>query len=47
LGADRVPSSCIRFGLGRFTTEDHIDYTIDRFTAVVRHLRKTAAAGSR
>jgi cysteine desulfurase len=41
LGADLVPSSCIRFGLGRFTTEDHIDYTIDKFTAVVGHLRKT------
>jgi len=44
LGAEHVPSSCIRFGLGRFTTEDHIEYTIDKFTAVVDHLRATAAA---
>jgi cysteine desulfurase len=44
LGEDAVPSSCIRFGLGRFTTPEHIEYTIDKFTAVVGHLRKTAAA---
>ena len=41
---DEVPSASIRFGLGRFTTEDHIDYTIDKFTAVVRHLRHTVVA---
>jgi cysteine desulfurase len=35
-----VPSAAIRFGLGRFTTEDEIDYTIERFSAVVRHLRQ-------
>ena len=39
-----VPSASIRFGLGRFTTEEHIDYTIDKFAAVVRHLRGTAVA---
>jgi cysteine desulfurase len=37
-----VPSASIRFGLGRFTTEDEIDYAIERFVAVVRHLRSMA-----
>ena len=41
-----VPSACIRFGLGRFTTEDEIDYTIDKFATVVRHLRERAPARS-
>ena len=36
----QVPSACIRFGLGRFTTEDEIDYTIDKFATVVQHLRE-------
>jgi cysteine sulfinate desulfinase/cysteine desulfurase-like protein len=36
-----VPSASIRFGLGRFTTEQDIDYAIDKFTNVVRHLRQT------
>jgi cysteine desulfurase len=42
MGADRVPSAAIRFGLGRFTTEEEIDYAIEKFTAVVRHLREMA-----
>ena len=42
---DDVPSACIRFGLGRFTTADHIEYTIDKFSTVVRHLRQLATAG--
>jgi cysteine desulfurase len=41
---DSVPSASIRFGLGRFTTQEHIDYTIDKFAAVVHHLRQTAVA---
>jgi cysteine desulfurase len=41
-----VPSACIRFGVGRFTTEDEIDYTIDKFATVVRHLRERAPARS-
>ena len=36
---DDVPAAAIRFGLGRFTTEDEIDYAIEKFTTVVRHLR--------
>jgi cysteine desulfurase len=39
---DNVPTACIRFGIGRFTTEKDIQYTIDKFATVVRHLRQTA-----
>jgi cysteine desulfurase len=39
-----VPAASIRFGLGRFTTDADIDYAIERFTTVVRHLRDTAPA---
>jgi cysteine desulfurase len=39
---ERVPSACIRFGLGRFTTDAEIDYAIEKFSAVVTHLRRTA-----
>jgi cysteine desulfurase len=35
-----VPPATIRFGLGRWTTEAEIDYAIEKFTTVVRHLRK-------
>jgi cysteine desulfurase len=44
LGSAPVPSASIRFGLGRFTTDQDIDYTIERFTAVVRHLRQVTTA---
>jgi cysteine desulfurase len=37
-----VPPATIRFGLGRWTTESDVDYAIERFAAVVRHLRATA-----
>lgn len=40
MGADAVPSASVRFGLGRFTTQEDVDYAVERFTAVVRHLRK-------
>ena len=39
-----VSSATIRFGLGRWTTDDEIDYTIEKFTSVVQHLRQTAPA---
>jgi cysteine desulfurase len=39
---DPVSSATVRFGLGRWTTAEEIDYTIEKFTTVVRHLRKTA-----
>jgi cysteine desulfurase len=43
LDAGHTPATAsIRFGLGRYTTEDEIDYAIERFVSVVRHLRSTA-----
>jgi cysteine desulfurase len=42
MGGNPVPSASIRFGLGRGTTEDDIDYTIGKFVSVIRHLRSTA-----
>jgi len=44
MGSESVPPASIRFGLGRFTTEEHVDYTIDKFATVVRHLRQVALA---
>jgi cysteine desulfurase len=41
-GPGHVPPATIRFGLGRLTTVDEIDYTIARFAAVVKHLRESA-----
>ena len=42
-GADPVPSAAIRFGLGRSTTADEIDYAIERVAAVVRALRRKSS----
>jgi cysteine desulfurase len=42
LGAAGVPSASVRFGLSRFTTDDEIGYTIEKFVKVVRHLRDMA-----
>jgi cysteine desulfurase len=42
--AGEVPSACIRFGLGRFTTEDEVDYAIEKFGAMVQHLRSCRVA---
>lgn len=44
-GSAPVPAASIRFGLGRHTTEAEIDYAIERFATVVRHLRAMAPAG--
>jgi cysteine desulfurase len=39
LGAgDDLAHSSIRFGLGRWTTEEEVDYVIDKLTNVVRRL---------
>ena len=43
-GAD--DSASIRFGVTRFTTDEDIDYTIEKFTTVVRKLRETAPGGA-
>ncbi len=41
-GADAVPGATIRFGLGRFTTDQDVDYAVEKFSAVIRRLRETA-----
>jgi cysteine desulfurase len=41
LGAgDELAHSSIRFGLGRFTTEEEVDYVAEKLTSVVRRLRE-------
>ena len=41
LGAgDDLAHSSIRFGLGRWTTEEEVDYVIGKLTTVVRRLRE-------
>jgi cysteine desulfurase len=46
-GGAAVPPASIRFGLGRFTTDDDIDYAVERFAAVVGHLRGLEPAHQR
>jgi cysteine desulfurase len=43
-GGAPVASATVRFGLGRSTTAEEIDYTIEKFVTVVRHLRAVAPA---
>jgi cysteine desulfurase len=41
VGTDEdLAHSSIRFGIGRFTTEEEVDFTIDRCVASVNHLRE-------
>ena len=35
---DEIAHSSIRFGLGRFTTEEEVDYTIDKVVTAVKKL---------
>ena len=37
--SDELAHSSIRFGLGRFTTEEEVDYAIELFAAKVKKLR--------
>ena len=41
--SDDLARASIRFGLGRFTTEEEIDFTADRLVHAVRQLREKAA----
>ena len=41
LGAgDDLAHSSIRFGIGRFSTQEEVDYTADKVIEVVRKLRE-------
>ena len=37
---DEMAHSSIRFGIGRFTTEEEIDYSADKLIEVVERLRE-------
>jgi cysteine desulfurase len=41
--SDELANSSLRFGLGRFTTEEEIDYAIDKITESVLALREKSA----
>ena len=38
-GPDAPHAAAVRFGIGRFTTDEEIDYAIRKFSAAVQHLR--------
>jgi cysteine desulfurase len=45
LGIDEeLAHSSIRFGIGRFNTEQEIDYVADRIVEMVKQLRELSAA---
>jgi len=37
---DELAHSTIRFGLGRYTTEEEIDYTVEQVSAAVSKIRQ-------
>ena len=37
---DELAHSSLRFGVGRFTTEDEVDYTVGEVVKAVNHLRE-------
>jgi cysteine desulfurase len=41
---DDLADASLRFGLGRFTTQDEIDYVIEKVTNAVHHLRSLSSA---
>ncbi len=46
MGLGEAARSAVRFGLGRFTTEEEIDYVTARVVETVRKLRSLAGGGS-
>jgi cysteine desulfurase len=44
---DELALASIRVGLGRFTTEEEVDYAADKIAKVIEHLRSTRAAVQR
>ncbi|HKS94662.1 MAG TPA: hypothetical protein VJV74_00860, partial [Terriglobia bacterium] len=45
--ADDLAQSGVRFGLGRFNTQEEVDYVVQRVVEVVTSLRDVALDGSR
>jgi cysteine desulfurase len=39
---DELAHSSLRFSLGRFTTEEEIDYVIEKITSIVNKIRETS-----
>jgi cysteine desulfurase len=44
---DKLAHASIRFGLGRFTTEEEVDYVIAKVVRVVNHLRELSPLASK